>query len=378
MNKKTIIILCSILGAIALCCATVFITIAVMNHNKEVTIQFDVDGGVAVPDLKVKKGKTATLPSTTKENHLFEGWYFNDKEITSTYHFNKDITVKAKWKEITEEVKTFKVVYDSKGGSAVSETTVECEKPLTLPANPTRSGYTFDGWEDSNGKVILNGALLTCEDVTLTAKWVKNEEPKKEETKKEEPKKEETPKEEPKKEYTCPDGYTLNGVKCSIEGTVHEKCPTDTTADGSLCIRTTDSNEGERVCKEYTVSIDGKGHTWTGGGDYYYIPNAYGNCAYYKWTDYTTKEQCENANDTYHKTKWVSYLNGCYAETKMNNYETVCSSDYQFYSSSELSSKFGIHNNGRCLKKVAKTKYCDEGYTLTSGKCIKTIDATVK
>ena len=132
------------------------------------------------------------------------------------------------------------------------------------------------------------------------------------------------------------------------------------------------------VCKEYTVSIDGKGHTWTGGGDYYYIPNAYGNCAYYKWTDYTTKEQCENANDTYHKTKWVSYLNGCYAETKMNNYEMVCSSDYQFYSSSELSSKFGIHNNGRCLKKVAKTKYCDEGYTLTSGKCIKTIDATVK
>ena len=62
----------------------------------------------------------------------------------------------------------------------------------------------------------------------------------------------------------------------------------------------------------------------------------------------------------------------------MNNYETVCSSDYNFYSSSELSSKFGIHDNGKCLRKVSKTSYCDEGFTLTSGKCIKTIDATLK
>ena len=71
-------------------------------------------------------------------------------------------------------------------------------------------------------------------------------------------------------------------------------------------------------------------------------------------------------------------MNGCYAEDKMNNYEIVCSSDYQYYTSAELSSKFNIHDNAKCLKKVAKTKYCDEGYTLTSGKCIKTIDATLK
>jgi hypothetical protein len=62
----------------------------------------------------------------------------------------------------------------------------------------------------------------------------------------------------------------------------------------------------------------------------------------------------------------------------MNNYETVCSGDYQFYSSADLSSKFGIHDNGKCLRKVAKTKYCDDGYTLTGEKCIKTIDATLQ
>ena len=62
----------------------------------------------------------------------------------------------------------------------------------------------------------------------------------------------------------------------------------------------------------------------------------------------------------------------------MNNYETVCASDYQYYSSGDLSSKFGIHDNGKCLKKVAKNPSCDDGYALTNNKCVKTIDATLK
>ena len=113
--------------------------------------------------------------------------------------------------------------------------------------------------------------------------------------------------------------------------------------------------------------------------DYHFYGNSYGKCAYYKWESYTTKSQCDQAKDIYHSTVWVSDLNGCYAEDKMNNYEIVCASDYQYYTSDQLSSKFGIHDNAKCLKKVDKAKYCDqEGYTLSSGKCIKTIDATLE
>jgi uncharacterized repeat protein (TIGR02543 family) len=334
---------------------------------EKVTIKFDANGGEAVEDLLIDKGAQVLLPSTTKEGYLFDGWYLNNEKIKSTHVYNEDITVVAKWEKKTEEVKTFKVTFDSKGGSKVNAQTIECGKALTLPSNPTKSGYTFKGWEDKHGKSILTGAKFTCENVTLYAIWEKNEE---------KPVVEPTP--EPQKTYTCPTGYTLNGTKCTIETTAKEKCPDGTSVDGSLCIKTSDYNSGTRVCKEYTVSIDGKGHTWTGKGDYYFIPNAYGSCAYYKWESYTTQTQCEQANDINHKTKWVSYLNGCYAETKASNYETVCSSDYQYYTSGELSSKFGIHNDGRCLRKVAKTKYCDvEGYTLTNNKCVKTIDATL-
>jgi len=330
----------------------------------EVTITFDTDGGENVESIKVEVGKKISLPTTKKDGFNFVGWYNGDTLVNGDESYITDTILKAKWEEekiepVVEEKKTFTVSFNTNGGSKVSSIKVECGKTLQTLPTTKKDGFTFVSWADKNGKVILKGAKLSCEDVTLYANW--------EEVKK-----------EPEKTYTCPTGYTLNGTKCTITVTAKEKCPSDTKEDGSLCIKTSDSNSGERVCKEYTVSIDGKGHTWTGVGDYYYIPNAYGNCAYYKWENYTTQSQCEQAYDINHKTKWVSYLNGCYAETKMNNYETVCSSDYQLYNSADLSSKFGIHDNAKCLRKVNKEKYCDDGYTLSGSNCIKTIDATLE
>ena len=363
-NKIIVIVITLLLIIIAL------LSLIIVNNNKndntdkpnepntpevkeeKVTITFDTDGGNTLDPVKIKKGTTYKLQGTTKEGYTFKGWFIDDKEITDDYKFDKDTTLKAKWEKIKEEVKTFSVIFDSKGGSAVNKLTVECNKTLPKLPSSTRNGYIFRGWYDKNDVPIGEGALLTCEDITLYAHWEKKE---------------------VEKKYSCPSGYTLNGTKCSIEGTVHEKCPSDTKVDGSLCIKTSDNNVGERKCRETTITIDGKGHTWTGTGDYYL--QGFGHCAYYKWTNITNQADCtQNIN---RKAVWVSALNGCYAEVKNNNYDTVCASDYQYYSSEELTSKFGIHDNGKCLKKVDKTKYCDAEYTLTNNKCIKTIDATL-
>ena len=69
-----------------------------------------------------------------------------------------------------------KITFNSKGGSEVKNITLECDKTLSLPKNPTRDGYTFRTWEDKHGTPILSGAKLSCEDVTLYAVWDKNEE----------------------------------------------------------------------------------------------------------------------------------------------------------------------------------------------------------
>ena len=362
-NKKTLLI-AGIVLVLLMCGLILFFAL----KGQKVVLTF-IDGESVVATLRVKKGETINLPETDKEGYNFEGWYYENEKLRDGVFFTHDAIIFAKFIEASKP--TMRIVFDADGGKDIEPMTVECDSPLNLPT-PTREGYKFINWLDKNEVIISNETKLVCEDISLKAKWEKEEEKKKEEAAKPS---------EKKVTYTCPDGYTLNGTKCTIEGTVREKCPSDTKVDGSLCIRTSDSNGGSRVCKSDTVAYDGKGHTWTGEGDYYYVGNStssYGKCAYYKWESYTTKSACDAAYDVYHKTIWVSELDGCYAETKMGNYETVCDSNYQFYSSSDLSSKFGIHDNGKCLRKVAKQKYCDDGFILTSGKCIKTVDATAK
>ena len=79
----------------------------------------------------------------------------------------EDITLYADWKKDN----TFKVTFDSKGGSVVEPLIVECGQTLKLPNNPTKEGYTFGHWEDKWGTAILEDALLSCDDISLSAVW---------------------------------------------------------------------------------------------------------------------------------------------------------------------------------------------------------------
>lgn len=388
----TLIIICSLLLAGLISCLIIIFVKPSFLHGfgeKKITITFDSDGGSKVEKITFVKGDYVKLPKPTKEGFEFGGWFIekvNDNwdeyfkegdELTDywTKMLSDDITLKAKWKNLSIESMT--IYFDAKGGKIAgnnsndSQSLVLCNEGVYIVEGlptATKDGYNFMAWTDKNGTPILDGANLICEEeLRLSATWEKKEE--KKDDKKDD-------KKEEKKTAKCPTGYELSDNKCVTTGTVKEKCPSDTKVDGDLCIKTNDANAGQRQCKEYTVAIDGKGHTWTGRGDYYFYGNSYGKCAYYKWTAYTTKSACDAARDIYHSTVWVSELNGCYASTVMNNYETVCTGDYQFYSSSDLSSKFGINDNGKCLRKVAKEKFCDSGYTLTAGSCIKTVEPT--
>lgn len=368
-SKKFGVIIGVVLGLLLIAGLAVFI---ILKQNK-ITITF-INDNMVNSTIKVRKGEKISLPVTRKDGYTFEGWYYNGTKVNNGVSFKEDTVLIANWLKM--DAPTMTITFDTDGGNKIEPTTIECESELNLPT-PTKDGYKFVNWLDKNEIIISNETKLVCEDITLKAKWEKLEE------KKEAPKPTETPTGEPKptetkKEYTCPSGYTLDGTKCKMIKDPSYACPTGTKEDGDLCIKTSDRNAGTRQCKEDTVAIDGKGHTWTGRGDYYYIPNAYGKCAYYKWTSITTESDCVQTINR--KAVWVSQLNGCYAETKMNNYETICASDYKYYSSEELSSKFGIHDNGQCLKKVNKDTLCDtdNGYVLISGKCVKTIDATVK
>ena len=68
--------------------------------------------------------------------------------------------------------KTFTVTFDSNGGSAVASQTVKEGEKAAKPANPTRDGYTFEGWfadEALNTAYDFNTPVTS--DITLYADW---------------------------------------------------------------------------------------------------------------------------------------------------------------------------------------------------------------
>ena len=99
-----------------------------------------------------------------KEGHRFVGWYF-DEALTRPYDgsaITEDTQLYAKF-----EIYRYTVKFDSNGGAAVANQTVDWNTAVNAPTLE-REGYTFLGWYD--GDVKYEGQAVT-ENMTLTAKW---------------------------------------------------------------------------------------------------------------------------------------------------------------------------------------------------------------
>lgn len=180
--KKTIGIILGILAIISLIGSIIILSYQIFKNNnksntketKYITITFNTDGGNPVEELKIKKGDIAELPLTSKDGYAFIGWYLDNELISETYKYHKDTTLTAKWLKNKKGL-TYTITFNTNGGNKINPITLVCNTPLELPGNPTKDGYNFISWADKHGKVIGNGALLTCENITLYANWIKKE-----------------------------------------------------------------------------------------------------------------------------------------------------------------------------------------------------------
>ncbi len=139
-------------------------------------VSFNTDGGSSVNNITVNCGNNLpVLPTPTKNGYKFIAWNdINGKVISGGASLTcENITLYAKWESINQTPKTFKVTFDTKGGNTINDITVNCGSKLENLPTPTKNGYKFIAWNDINGKAILNGASLTCEDITLYATWEK-------------------------------------------------------------------------------------------------------------------------------------------------------------------------------------------------------------
>jgi uncharacterized repeat protein (TIGR02543 family) len=138
------------------------------------TVSFETGVGSPVDDVKVNEGEKLTPPAQpVLEGYVFSGWYI-DEDFTTQYDFEAavtgDLTLYAKW---TEEVKTkYTITFVTGGGSSVQDLEVIEGAVAQKPADPSREGYTFEGWYvDSTFQSPYNFNDPVTSHITLHAKW---------------------------------------------------------------------------------------------------------------------------------------------------------------------------------------------------------------
>ncbi|PKK98389.1 MAG: hypothetical protein CVV57_07765 [Tenericutes bacterium HGW-Tenericutes-2] len=139
------------------------------------TVSFESNGGSAVASMpSVMSGTTIAAPTApTRENYTFDGWY-KEVGLTTPWNFTTDTvtsntTLYAKWMAVT-----YTVTFDSDGGTAIDPlTNVMHGATIALPTEPTKDGYTFEGWykevEFTNLWVFETDVVTS--NTTLFAKW---------------------------------------------------------------------------------------------------------------------------------------------------------------------------------------------------------------
>ncbi|MDE7100249.1 MAG: InlB B-repeat-containing protein, partial [Anaeroplasmataceae bacterium] len=118
----------------------------------------------------------------TQTGYNFIGWYTESEE---KFDFNKEIITEniilyAKWtKKESPAHGGYMIIFDSNDGSYVSSQVIMQGSKVMKPTNPTKAGYTFEGWyKDSSLDTIWNfNKDIVTEPMILYAKWIETIEP---------------------------------------------------------------------------------------------------------------------------------------------------------------------------------------------------------
>ena len=128
------------------------------------------DGDSEYAKQVLPSGTLATRPDApaATPGYTFGGW---NKADGTAWDYASDkvtdnITLYAKW-----AANTYTITFDTAGGSEIAPITQGYGTAITAPADPTREGYTFIGWDMEIPKT------MPAENITLKARWKDIEKP---------------------------------------------------------------------------------------------------------------------------------------------------------------------------------------------------------
>lgn len=153
------------------------ITYTIKPKSIAYTVNFDPNGGtVSKESMPVTYGNAyGTLPIPARTGYNFSGW-FTAKTGGTRIVYNTTVdnsagsTLYARWKP-----KSCTVTFDPNGGTVTTKSrTVTYDENYILPGDPTRTGYTFDGWytaKTGGAKVTTETKVTATANHTLYAHW---------------------------------------------------------------------------------------------------------------------------------------------------------------------------------------------------------------
>lgn len=139
------------------------------------TITFETNGGNAIQPQTKNYDTILSIPTPTKVGYSFSGWFI-DVGLTQTFSLRnmpaQNLTLYAKW-----TINQYTVIFETNGGTAVASIIENYGDPITVPNNPIKDGYTFNGWfADANlTQSTTVPSTMPSHNLTLYANWTINQ-----------------------------------------------------------------------------------------------------------------------------------------------------------------------------------------------------------
>lgn len=138
-----------------------------LESGEQVVATFEFDGSVYNIQVVNKNSLLTVTEPTSTAYVIFNGWTVDGEPIDlATYR------ITANTKIVADVTHKYEVNFMVEGENHNSQIVLKDAK-VTIPANPTKNGYVFEGWTLDGNNVVNLTTYTVTQNVTFTAKFTK-------------------------------------------------------------------------------------------------------------------------------------------------------------------------------------------------------------